>query len=252
MKRSAATPVQGADASGWLAAALFVAVLAGLGYVVMHMNGPITAVHVVGNLTAVEQQEVRRAVSRRLDAGVLDVRLHMLVDDVMMLAWPRDVHVRRVWPGMLEVRVEKEAVAARWGDVGAVTTSGEIIEAESAVVERLPLLEAARTDAVRTMQIYHRLRAVLRRTELEITALREDALGEWHITLNDEVTVALGHEHLAQRLERVVAVYNGVLADNIDAVAGMDARYTNGVAVRWQDGRKPQGAATRQIATAPR
>jgi cell division protein FtsQ len=235
----------------WLALAFFVVTLGAVVMTLIKMNGPITAVHVVGNLSAAEQQEVREAVTRRLDRGVLHVRLDELVADVMALAWPREVHVRRVWPGRLEVGVAKEAVAARWGTTGAVTTSGEIIPADTVATERLPLLEAVYSDGARAMLIYQRLRAVLARTDLDIVALREDVLAEWNLTLNNGLTLALGREQMPQRLERFLIVYERV-EDKLDAVEGIDARYTNGVAVRWREGYQPNQAGSRQVATAPR
>jgi cell division protein FtsQ len=239
-----------AEWSRWVALVLFAGAVCGLVLVLARMNGPVTTVHVEGDLTSAEQQEVRRVVSRRLDGGMLHVRLDQLVDDVMALSWPREVHVRRVWPGILEVSVDREAVAARWGASGAVTTSGEIIAADGAITDRLPLLEAAHADGARTMQVYQRLRAVLARSELEIAALREDELAEWHLTLSNGLTVVLGREQLSQRLERFLIVYNDVLAERTDAVVSVDARYTNGIAVQWREGQ--QGSAGRQVANAPR
>jgi cell division protein FtsQ len=244
------SPVYAVDWPLWLALALFAIALAAFGLTLANMNAPIAAVHVEGNLSNAEQEEVRRVVSRRLAGGMLGARLDDLVGDVLALSWPREVHVRRVWPNILEVSVDKEAVAARWGSTGAVTTSGEIIAAESVVLDRLPLLDAAHADGARTMHVYQRLRAVLARTDLDIAALREDELSEWHLTLNNGLTLALGREQLTQRLERFLAVYSERLVDREEAVASIDARYANGVAVRWHDGQQP--GKTPQLATAPR
>ena len=47
--------------------------------------------------------------------------------------------------------------------------------------------------------------------------------------------VILGRDHLVARMERFVVVYGQVLQKQLDAVRYADARYANGVAVRWDE-----------------
>ena len=52
------------------------------------------------------------------------------------------------------------------------------------------------------MQIFQMLGQVLADTPLKIAEVEEDALGEWHVTFANELTVSLGHEELLERVER--------------------------------------------------
>ena len=53
--------------------------------------------------------------------------------------------------------------------------------------------------------------------------------------MDDGFRVALGREDLAARLGRFLAVHREVLVDRAAEVEWVDARYMNGVAVRWRD-----------------
>jgi cell division septal protein FtsQ len=46
-----------------------------------------------------ERDAVKAAVLQRLDGGLLGVSLDDVVEGVLALSWPREVRVRRVWPG---------------------------------------------------------------------------------------------------------------------------------------------------------
>jgi cell division protein FtsQ len=249
------TQAQSQTSNAWtlqwplLLSGFFLASMVGLfAWILVQMNGPVSVVQVQGDLSAHEQSEVSRVIGARLDQGILTVGLDTLVDEIMALAWPRSVEVRKLWPNRLLVRVEKETIAARWGTHAVLTTSGEIVPTTNAP-EWLPRFDCANCDSVRAMQIYHRLRAILVRGGLDISSMRQDALGEWHIQLDIGLELAVGREDLAARTERFLAIYRSALADTLDRVERVDARYDNGVAVAWRDGRAPQGAQA-QLANA--
>ncbi len=218
--------------------ALLLLLLAVLVLALVRMNKPIVSVQVQGELSAAEQADLSRVVSARLDQGILSVNLAALVADINALAWPRSVEVRRQWPNRLHLRIEREAVAARWGSAAVLTTGGEVIPT-SAVPDWLPLFQCARADGARAMQVYQQLRAALTRVGLEIRVLHEDELGDWSLTLENGLVVMLGREELAARLERFLAVYDSVLAAQSAQISRVDARYDNGIAVAWQSGSAP-------------
>jgi len=89
------------------------------------------------------------------------------------------------------------------------------------------------------MEVYRQLSDVLAVVGAEIATLSESALGGWVAELRaggeQGPRVILGRDQLVARMQRFVVVYGQVLRDELDAVRYADARYTNGVAVRWED-----------------
>ena len=80
------------------------------------MNSPVQVVRVSGELSLPERDAVKVAVLQRLDGGLLGLSLDDVVEGVLALSWPREVSVRRVWPGIVDVKVTKDTFVARWGD----------------------------------------------------------------------------------------------------------------------------------------
>ena len=95
-------------------------------------------------------------------------------------------------------------------------------------------LRCVNANGARAMQIFQMLGQVLSDTSLKIAEVDEDALGEWRVRFTNNVTVALGHEELIERVERFARVYRAVIEQRLDEVDHIDARYRNGVAVSWR------------------
>jgi cell division protein FtsQ len=223
--------------------ALVAAALAGLIFV---MNNPVQVVRVSGDLSLPERDAVKTAVLQRLDGGLLAISLDDVVEGVLALSWPREVRVRRVWPGVVDVNVTKDTFVARWGGGGVLNSAGQVVDSAGPPDESLPLIRCTNANGARAMQIFQMLGQVLADTPLKVAEVEEDALSEWRVTFTNELTVSLGHEELLQRVERFSRVYRSVIEDRLDQVDRVDARYRNGVAVRWRDDGPVQVASVSQ------
>ncbi len=210
------------------------------------MNSPVQVVRVSGELSQPERDAVKAVVLHRLDGGLLGISLDDVVDGVLALSWPREVRVRRVWPGIVDVKVTKDTFVARWGGGGVLNSGGQVVDSAGPPDESLPLIRCANANGARAMQIFQMLGQVLADTPLKVAEVEEDALGEWRVTFTNELTVSLGHEELLERVERFSHVYRKVIEERIAQVDHVDARYRNGVAVSWRAGGALQVASVSQ------
>ena len=105
------------------------------------------------------------------------------------------------------------------------------------IASRFPTLE--RAGPREAMEVYRLLSEALVPVGAHITTLSESALGEWEVELSVAdgrgPRVVLGRDRLDERMRRFVVVYGRVLRDQLAAVRYADARYANGVAVRWDE-----------------
>ena len=202
-------------------------------------------VRVEGELTPRERDEVRAAVAAGLErpggGSVADV-----VDVVEGLGWVREVRARRHWPDALHVMVRRETPVARWGEDAWLSTSGAVVSSdqlgEAPTLAALPTIAAARADGVQAMDIFNRISSATAAEGLRLVALTENSAGDWSATFADGVQVMLGRTALRERTARFAAVYRAHLRAEAQtrrnaapegALARADARYANGVAVRW-------------------
>ena len=220
-----------------LFAALMMAAVLGVGSAAVWrlLDQPVELVRIVGDLTAVERQEIRAVVIDTLDSAVTSAS--DVVAAIDALGWTRDTRVSRDGPGMINVSVKREALAARWGNAEYVTTAGEIVGAPGPTgwEETLPTLSGNLFTSGEVMQLYGTLSGRLADIGLALKGLEETAVGGWQLILEDDVTVLLGTRDINGRLERVLAVYADALTHRMEQVDRIDARYGSGVAVRWRD-----------------
>lgn len=106
----------------------------------------------------------------------------------------------------------------------------------------LPTIAAVRADGPQAMDIFNRISSATAAEGLRLVALTENNAGDWSATFADGVQVMLGRTALRERTARFAAVYRAHLraeaqtrrnATPEGALARADARYANGVAVRW-------------------
>lgn len=213
--------------------AALVLVLAGLS-VWQQLDRPVTAVRVQGGLSTPEQAAIREVVSRNLNGGLLSLDVAALTQRIRELSWPRSVQVRRVWPQTLEIRVEKESVVAAWGEGGYLNSAGKVVRLAEGM-EDVPALSSSLSTPRQAMEVYQMLQSRVSRAGLSIARLEENALGEWLMTFEDGMTLALGNEALGERLSRFLVAYRRALGARRGEIAHVDARYENGVAVSWRE-----------------
>lgn len=220
----------------------------------------VEVVRVAGALNESESAQVRDAVSTALAAPGLRTA-NGVAEAVQALDWVREVRVRRQWPDGLHVAVARETLAARWGDAGWLTASGNVVAApfdkHDPRLATLPALRTSVSDGARAMRVFAVLGDASRSTGLRLVALDEDAGGEWKASFADEagsadeVEVVLGATDLRDRLVRFATVYQRALRDARRPLLSADARYDTGVAVRWGVSEERPGGAKLQLAAAP-
>lgn len=198
-------------------------------------------VRVAGELTAAERAQVRDTVTaERAKDGPLSAAA--VVAAVRRLDWVRHVWARRQWPDSLHLVVGRETPAARWGEDAWISGDGTVVRTESpgATFAALPTIRAARADGRRAMAVLSDINAEAASAGLRVAALAEGPAGDWTATFAGGTQVVLGHTQLRRRMRRFSAVHRALSAPGqADArPAGLalraDARYQNGVAVRWQ------------------
>jgi cell division protein FtsQ len=125
--------------------------------------------------------------------------------------------------------------------------NGEIVELATPV-PGLVTFDCAHAQPLAALDLYQRLSRELTQSSLELTGLEENELGEWTLTFSSGPPVKLGRDDHRARLRRFLAVYDAELGERAAQVAAVDARYANGVAVRW---RGSESEALAQVAGVP-
>lgn len=128
----------------------------------------------------------------------------------------------------------------RWADQGLLSESGRVIRAPAKLdYSDLPLVYSEQSSPVQLMNQFQILATALDQVSLSIGELRQKPSGDWFVRLRNGVPVELGGADLRGKIQRIIRLWQGELADVRSSVAGIDARYTNGLVVSWHSGAAP-------------
>lgn len=249
----------------WLAALCLALLVGGITWQAdQWLDVHVKKIQIEGELSSGERDAVTEIIAQAITSsggtGLHSLSLEEVRAAVAGLSWADRVSARRRWPDTLVVRLTRHSVVARWGGGGFVATNGQVIVPASGKQERaadLPLLNCKQANSGRAMEVFSLLNGTLKQTGLRLVELTESELGEWSAGVTttsasasasgggDQITVALGRDDLVERLQRFLAVRDETLKEDLPKIAAVDARYHNGVAVRWHESPVPAVATER-------
>lgn len=220
-----------------LAGAALVALLGGVWVVDALATRPIAVVRIAGDLSSAERQQVETVVGREL-AGQPRRGVAAVAESIDAIGWVRTVRVRRQWPDVLRIAVQRETPAARWGNAAWLTASGTVVEDPGRNWQppaRLPAFAVAQADGRQAMRVFDIVNAAAADGGLTVAGLDQSPLGDWTATFagdhDDGFTLMLGRHDLEARMQRFLHVYRQALR-YADPIEHVDARYNGAVAVR--------------------
>ena len=214
------------------------------------LDAPLRGFVIDGELTAAERDELQRVLAATDVNGVLSTSLDAVAVAVRALPWAREISVRRHWPDQLQVTLHKATPVARWGEDRYLSAFGNLLSLPDEYVG-LPRFDVALASPVTAMEVYRLLDQIAAREQLRISELHQNTQGEWSITLSQGPHVVLGAEQLNERMHRLLLLHRRVLTAEQNQAAYIDARYTNGLAVRFvqPDAEQQSIVATRSAQT---
>lgn len=197
---------------------------------------PVRVLDMEGRFQRVTKLEILAATKPALEQGLLSLDLDEIRRRIAAIDWVDAVMLQRVWPDTLKVTFEEHRAAAKWGNRGLLNTRGELFAQDVRHEYReLPRLDGPEGSHRRVAALYLAVRDRLSRANLMLESVRMDDRGSFSMTLASGVTVRIGRDDIAGRIDRFFGIAVESLAADLDRVAYIDMRYPNGFAVGWRD-----------------
>jgi cell division protein FtsQ len=210
-----------------------------------HVTGaePVARLQVEGRMLRVDAAQVDAAVRPLLDARFVEVDLHAIQNAVSALPWVARARVERAWPATVRVRVWEREPAARWGEDSLLDTdAGLFAPAGRDIPHGLPLLSGPEGSAPAVLAAHRQISRRLDGTPFALAGLHRDARGDWTATTTGGVELRFGRNDPLTTLDMLLGPGARALAANLEEVAHIDLRYTNGFSVGW---RQPDASSRR-------
>lgn len=199
------------------------------------LDRQIVRVDISGDLVGESRNALEREAGQWLGQSFFATDLARIKATMEQRPWVESAAVRRVWPDRLEVEIREQRPLAYWNDDQLISRSGVIFRPSNRdQAGRLPQLSGPPERARDVIDMARTMVAALEDRGAGFAGLRLEERGAWTLTLASGIEVALGRDQVEQRFERFLVVYGEQLANRVDQVKSIDARYTNGVAVQWK------------------
>ncbi|MFP4295833.1 MAG: cell division protein FtsQ/DivIB [Halothiobacillaceae bacterium] len=198
---------------------------------------PVRTVQVQGVLEHADSERLRQLLIEHLEPGFVGSDLYALRTAILEDAWIASARLERRWPDQLKVTVEERHPLARWRGDGVLDARGGVFRpALESIPEGLPVLVGTEGRQWPLWERYQVLAGALDGVDLDLVGVREDARGSLDLMLADGMRVRVGREDIEGRIQRFLDVYPRTVARQVEAVAAIDLRYTNGFSVKPRGG----------------
>jgi len=236
----------------WTVSVLGLIILTGVGVGIIRLaqdpeRFPVSNVDILGTVDYVDRDKLKNAVGQYIEKGFYGLDIDDVRASVEQLPWVAHARVRRVWPGRIEVHVEEHEPGARWNDDQLLSKRLELFAPPQLqldnpryhqwreVFEDLPQIRGIDGRHSELLDAYRSYEGSLAAFGLTMAELDEDERGSRTLVLSNGVTVRLGYEEQALRMQRFVDVYERMKAkierQTDVSSATFDMRYSNGFAL---------------------
>jgi cell division protein FtsQ len=217
----------------------------GAGQVLNAMDRQVMAIDVSGDLIGESRVALERSAGQWVGRSFFATDLSDVKEKLEKRPWVESAAVKRVWPDRLAIEVREKKPLAYWSDGRLVSRSGEVFSPPNPeVAGKLPLLSGPDERVMDVIRMARSMSETLTEHRLGFAGLSLEQRGAWTLTLSNGIEVELGRDQVTQRFDRFVTVYQERLASRANEVKGVDARYSNGVAVKWKPGATASGKNT--------
>lgn len=227
----------------WLQLPLWLLVLVALWQAAEQwLQRPLMEIQISGEFQQLDVRQLEQQLWRQIDASYALKDLAPLKQQLEQQAWIHQVDLQRSWPDLLKVQVREERPVARWGDQGLVNEQGRIFSPAGAFSQQLPTefaalpqLSGPEPRSLALMAQYRDFNQILRPLGVSLSSLQMEARGAWTLTLDNGIRLLIGRGHSIEKLRRFSKIYSELLVRYADRIVQIDARYTNGLAVTWNE-----------------
>lgn len=199
------------------------------------MDRQIMAIDVTGSLVGESRPALERSAANWIGRSFFATDLSEIKAELEQRPWVASAAIKRVWPDRLEIEIREKKPLAYWNNGRLVSRSGELfLPPNPEVAGKLPKLAGPDERVRDVIDMAQSMSGSLAGHGIGFAGLSLEQRGAWTLKLANGIEVVLGRDQIMERFERFLTVYETRLASRSGEVSRVDARYTNGVSVRWK------------------
>ena len=196
----------------------------------------ITRIEVQGPVNYLKPEVLREQLDQHLGEGFISLNLDEIKESVEAMPWVYSASLQRQWPRTLIVYIKEQYPVAVWNEKFYLNAYGEVFEPKGVLaIDGIPNLFGPVGQEKVLLQRYVDYRERFVSSDAILSELSLEPRGAWRVTLKSGVSIKLGRTSVDLKLDRFIKAYQQGLKSQIEEIESIDARYTNGIAVRWKE-----------------
>jgi cell division protein FtsQ len=204
---------------------------------------PVRFVRIQGQFQFIDKADVMTAVLSGVSRGYWDLDLGFIRSRVEAIPWVSDVHIQKIWPDTLVLRLGEHVPYTRFGDSHLLSQEGMAYSpSDLSRFGDLPLIIGTMDQVGGLYQAFQVMEDGICELGLKIERLEVLDRSTWQLRLSGGITVKLGREAQVDVFERFVSTLSLLGEESLRSMAQVDLRYPNGYAVEWKSGTQLQWA----------
>lgn len=199
---------------------------------------PIKTVRIYG-ANKVDHLEVQELLLPMVKSGYFNINIEYIRDRLLQIPWVSHLHVRRIWPDQVEVMIVEKHAAALWHEDGnshsLLSQAGELfLPKHDTYPTHLPRFNGPAGKQVVMLRFFNDINRLLNPLHTKVSYLELTPYLVWKISLDNGMTLQVGHKDILTRLDQFVKVYPKIVGNKVSDVDYVDLRYPNGLAIKWK------------------
>jgi len=193
---------------------------------------PVRWIEISAPEQRVSAEQIRARLRDDLQQGFFSLDLRRMVQQLESLDWVASAQIQRNWPDTIKVSISEHRPVAYWNERELISDHGVVFAANEAnVIRELPKLSGPQLRRDEVLRQWLAWRKQLLPIGMGIASVQLSERGSWLLKLDNGTTIALGRDAVAQRMQRLVAIWPQLwLGKHFPQY--IDLRYSNGLAIR--------------------
>lgn len=197
---------------------------------------PVGQVAIYGEVQHADLEKLQERALPWLDEAFWRVDLKGLKVSLEKDPWLREVTVRRIWPDQIHLELIERIPWAHWNEGYLIDKQGIGFNPSFVYNKQLGRHIYSKKDTLaEAVKFWQNLDALLKESDLQLTELRHEQRGAWQLQFNANISVLVGRDNIANRINRFLWAWQHWLAPEASQLVSVDLRYPNGLSVVWQE-----------------
>ena len=200
---------------------------------------PVRYVRIEGAFQYIAKDKIKQVLTGQVNNGLYNADIQQIQAMVNQLPWIESVRVKRVWPDAIDIRIIEQTPSVRWRGVGLLSQHGEVFVPDNiSEFSQLPLVSGPVGNEKKLLEIMKGLEVALNDKQMELEEFRVNERRAWSIKLQNGVKIILGRNEPLSKFQRFLKTVPLLGEEQVEKVAVIDLRYSNGYALTWKQGEK--------------